>query len=371
MATYTVKKGDNLTRIAKQYGTTWQNLYSANKSSIGSNPNLIQIGTKLTVPGATNTNTTTAPKATATVTSSPQKSVSDLANAYAKTETANLGNDTSKLLSYYENIANLQKQGIEAQRQQTQNQYNASKQEIENAYHSNARQAYINKMLATRDVKQQLSQAGLDTTGVVGTAYSNIDSGYGNSLATLQANRDKNITDINNSLANANLEYNIKENELLAELESSKAELEKYNNELAYSRYQQALSNYMTFKNYEYQQERDKVADSQWQKEYELAKKASTTSTKKSSSSTKKKTGSNAGSGIDFSEDGEKNENDDKDNKTEKKETTKTTTASKTTLNIPRVSLMEGLNTIKEIQSFANKYGLTFAEANKKLMSQK
>ena len=51
MSTYTVQKGDNLSKIANKYGTTWQELYSANKDAIGSNPNLIYAGTNLTIPG--------------------------------------------------------------------------------------------------------------------------------------------------------------------------------------------------------------------------------------------------------------------------------------------------------------------------------
>lgn len=47
--TYTVKKGDTLSSIAKQYNTTWTKIYENNKNIIGSNPNLIQIGTKLTI----------------------------------------------------------------------------------------------------------------------------------------------------------------------------------------------------------------------------------------------------------------------------------------------------------------------------------
>lgn len=50
--TYVVVKGDYLTKIAKAHGVTWQALYNANKKVIGSNPNLIFPGMKLTVPGA-------------------------------------------------------------------------------------------------------------------------------------------------------------------------------------------------------------------------------------------------------------------------------------------------------------------------------
>jgi nucleoid-associated protein YgaU len=48
--TYTVVKGDYLVKIARKYETTWQKLYEANKSVIGSNPNLIYPGQVLTIP---------------------------------------------------------------------------------------------------------------------------------------------------------------------------------------------------------------------------------------------------------------------------------------------------------------------------------
>lgn len=49
---YTVKSGDTLSRIAAAYGTTWQKIYAvpSNKAVIGSNPNLIRAGQRLTIP---------------------------------------------------------------------------------------------------------------------------------------------------------------------------------------------------------------------------------------------------------------------------------------------------------------------------------
>lgn len=44
---YIVQKGDNLTKIAKKYNTTWQYIYNKNKETIGNNPNLIYPGQKL------------------------------------------------------------------------------------------------------------------------------------------------------------------------------------------------------------------------------------------------------------------------------------------------------------------------------------
>jgi len=50
MAVYTVQRGDSLSAIAKKLGISggWQELYNVNKSVVGSNPNLIYAGQKLT-----------------------------------------------------------------------------------------------------------------------------------------------------------------------------------------------------------------------------------------------------------------------------------------------------------------------------------
>lgn len=50
--TYTVQQGDSLSSIASKYGTSWQAIYNANKAVIGSNPNLIKPGQVLTIPGS-------------------------------------------------------------------------------------------------------------------------------------------------------------------------------------------------------------------------------------------------------------------------------------------------------------------------------
>lgn len=47
--TYIVKPGDNLSKIAKAYNTSWQKIYEDNKDVIGKNPNLIYVGQKLII----------------------------------------------------------------------------------------------------------------------------------------------------------------------------------------------------------------------------------------------------------------------------------------------------------------------------------
>lgn len=49
-ACYTVQSGDTLSGIATRYGTTWDVLYSANRTAIGANPNVIRTGMRLYIP---------------------------------------------------------------------------------------------------------------------------------------------------------------------------------------------------------------------------------------------------------------------------------------------------------------------------------
>lgn len=307
MSNYTVKSGDNLSSIASKYGTTWQELYNANKQTIGSNPNLIYAGTNLTIPGQSNNNNqivstpaTTTVQPTANTAVDNTKKLYSLAEAYAKEQTANVPNQVDSLLKKYEQIAENQKNTLNLNKQQTMNNYNIQKQEVQDSYNNSARQAYINKMLSQKQLSEQLSQAGLDKTGVVGSAYSSVNNAYGNNLATLQTNRNDSLRDINNQMSNADIEFAKQESELLTEIEQAKIELEKYGNELANTRYQEAVNRYYQFlsfayqqqrdnvsddqwnKTFDYQKARDAVADEQWQKEYDLSKQ---TASSKSSSS--------------------------------------------------------------------------------------
>jgi LysM repeat protein len=66
---YTVKQGDTLGKIAKQYCTTWDAIYNINKQKIGDYPNVIEVGTVLIVPA--NCNSSTIPPTGAVIDKGP------------------------------------------------------------------------------------------------------------------------------------------------------------------------------------------------------------------------------------------------------------------------------------------------------------
>lgn len=278
MSTYTIQRGDTLSGIAKKYGTDVSTLMSLNPNI--KNANLIYAGNSLNLPGAQQSST----PATQTVATpaAPTKTTQQLATEYANAQTANSANETQALLAQYEKIAEQQRNALQQSKDLAAQQINAQKDDVLSAYNDNARQAYVNKMLGQKTVEQQLAQARLNTSGLLGSAYANVENAYGNNLANLQRSRDYSIDSINKQLNESNMQYAIQESKLLSDIENARLELQKYGNELAYKKYQDALANYMNFANYDYtkakderdynyQKERDAVKDSQWQKEYELS----------------------------------------------------------------------------------------------------
>lgn len=278
MSTYTIKWGDTLSGIAQKNNTDVNTLMQLNPYI--TNANKIYAGKTLNLPGQPVPQTKPPmqqpkPQPTAQTQSAPivpQKTTQQLAEEYAKQQTANASNDTQALLAQYEKIAEQQKQALQQQQQLTNNQINAQRDNVMQVYNDNARQAYINSMLGKKNVEQQLSQAGLNTSGLLGSAYANVENSYGNNLALLQANRDNSVNEINKQLNDAQLEYAIKESQLLSDIENSKLELQKYGNQLAYQKYQDALNNYMNFAGLDYKKDRDNISDKQWQQEFDYNK---------------------------------------------------------------------------------------------------
>ena len=171
MSTYTIQKGDTLSGIAQKYGTNVSTLMSLNPYI--KNANLIYAGKSLNLPGqqATQPVQQTAPTQTTTPVQTaptvPAKTTQQLAEEYAQNQTVNTGNDTQALLAQYEKIAEQQKLALQKQQELTNNQINSQRDEVMQNYNNNARQAYINSMLGKKSVEQELSQAGLNTSGLV------------------------------------------------------------------------------------------------------------------------------------------------------------------------------------------------------------
>lgn len=273
MASYTVKKGDTLSEIAKQYGTTYQDIAKANGIS---NPNLIYEGQTLKIGADT---PTTAPSTEQQTPSAPA-ATQPTAPKYQES-------DTVKQAQAMLRQQLSQKPG--AYQSAWQNQLNDAINKILNrekfSYDLNGDalyQQYKDKYVT------QGQQAMMDTMGQAQA----MTGGYGNSYALTAGQQAYHgyLQQLNDKIPElyqlALSKYQMEGDQML-----DNAALMAHQENMDYGRYRDQMGDWLTERdylsgrydsernydygqfvdnrNYQYQQDRDKAADEQWQKEFD------------------------------------------------------------------------------------------------------
>ena len=296
MATYTVKKGDTLSAIAKQYGTTYQEIAKANGIS---NPNLIYAGQTLKIGSDDNTTTSTTPAAS-TTTPATTTPTTDQAAA-TTTPTTGEANTGSQYDGYKPSDAVTQAEALLNQQLsqkpgEYQSQWQAQINELLQQITNREKFSYnLNEDAMYQQYADQYTQQGkMAMMDAMGQAAS-MTGGYGNSFAQSAGQQ-------------AYQAYLQKLNEVVPELYGMA--LDQYNQEgqnllnqfailgdqedKEYGRYMDNMNAYLAERdylagrydterdydygmwadnrNYDYQVGRDKVSDEQWQAEFDEAK---------------------------------------------------------------------------------------------------
>ena len=105
---------------------------------------------------------------------------------------------------------------LQSQVNQTIGQLESSKKGYEQTYNDNARQAYVQKMKAQRDLPQQLAAQGI-SGGLSESGNIALNTSYGNQLGEYKRNYDNQLDSVNQNIYNAQQDYNAK----LAELNNT------------------------------------------------------------------------------------------------------------------------------------------------------
>ena len=147
----------------------------------------------------------------------------------------------------------LTKQLAETNYQNTLNQINQSRLPIEQQYQENARQAYANKMLAGRQMGEELTRLGLDTTGFGMTQRTSIENQYSSNLNSLATDRDAGLRELD--LKALDLKGDYDKAMLQADIDYSQrmTDLNKYINQQVEAKYQDAYDRF--YDDYKYQQQ--------------------------------------------------------------------------------------------------------------------
>lgn len=200
---------------------------------------------------------------------------------------------------YYNNLSdaaeNYGKQQQELQQQRTDftiDQINQNKEWAKKDYTKEQKGAYQDYMKESNQYgvnAEQMAQAGLLDTGYAETSRVSMYNTYQNRVATARESFNRAIVDYDNQIKDAQLQNN----SVLAELayNTLRTKLEyslqgfQYKNTLIqsqigaendvddryYNRWKDVLSQMNTERAFEYQQQRDAIADSQWQQQFNLS----------------------------------------------------------------------------------------------------
>ena len=311
MATYTVKKGDTLSAIAKQYGTTYQEIAKANGIS---NPNLIRTGQVLKINGsAAPANTTTATQSASTTTTAPAATTATTATT-PTTATPAHETEQNKGFQYdaYKpsDAVSQAQQLLNQQLSQKPGEYQSSWQ----AQLNDTLQQILNREKFSYDLNadalyqqykdQYTTQGKMAMMDTMGQAQA-MTGGYGNSYAQSvgQQAYQGHLQELNNKIPEL---YQLALNKYQMEGDDlyNQAALMAQQEELDYGRYRdqmgdwQAERDYLTGRYdaerdydygkwadgrdfaygqfsddraYDYQVGRDQISDEQWQKEFDEA----------------------------------------------------------------------------------------------------
>lgn len=167
------------------------------------------------------------------------------ATIYAQIEAEKARQQFSNWQKEQENSYNSQKNIINTQKNQAVTNINNQRPQIEAAAEDNARQQYINKMLGQKQMKQTLSQAGLDTSGVVGSAYGNIENQYAGNLNKILVDKASANRNLDTQISNTNVQYDTNLVQLDSDYSNKKLALMQQANQLEYSRYSDAYNRYI------------------------------------------------------------------------------------------------------------------------------
>ena len=296
MATYTVKKGDTLSAIAKQYGTTYQEIAKANGIS---NPNLIQVGQTLNIGSDNSSATQSTPTATTPTQTQPQ--------TQTETKTPTYNYEAYKPSDTVAQAEALLQQQLANQPGAYQSEWQTQLNDIISKIQNREKFSYdLNGDALYQQYKDQFTTQGkLASMDVMGQAAA-MTGGYGNSYAQtagqqayqsyLQQLNDKVPELYQLALNQYNREGDDMYNQasLIAGMEDQAysryrdgvsdyyTELDRLTNDARYQAEQDygkwsdnlnfTYGQYMDDRNLAYQQGRDAVSDAQWQAEFDEAK---------------------------------------------------------------------------------------------------
>jgi hypothetical protein len=172
------------------------------------------------------------------------------ANKYAQQQADTFRNSLQYLIDQQNQQKLIDEQTATSRYQNLLTQINQQIDPINTQYKNDAQQAYINKMLGSKEIEANLSQMGLNTQGFGVTQQALNESSYGSNLNALKINRNETLQNLENQATNATGEYNTDLLSLSSDYSGRLSELMQAIESQVASKYDTTYDNYV--KNQQY-----------------------------------------------------------------------------------------------------------------------
>lgn len=176
--------------------------------------------------------------------------MNDKANKYAQQQADTFRNSLQYLIDQQNQQKLIDEQTATSRYQNLLTQINQQIDPVNTRYKNDAQQAYINKMLGSKEIEANLSQMGLNTQGFGVTQQALNESSYGSNLNALKINRNETLQNLENQATNATGEYNTDLLSLSSDYSGRLSELMQAIESQVASKYDTTYNNYV--KNQQY-----------------------------------------------------------------------------------------------------------------------
>lgn len=172
------------------------------------------------------------------------------ATTYAQTQADTFRSSLQYLIDA-QNAAKLaDQQALETEYQSLVDQLNQSKTSVQTNYAQGAEEAYVNKMLAQKQLNNNLSSLGLSTQGFGVSQKLANENSYSSNLADLMSTRNTSLQDIANNVATADSNYATNLSSLNSDYSNQYLSLLQDIESQVQSKYDTSYSNYVANQQY-------------------------------------------------------------------------------------------------------------------------
>lgn len=168
--------------------------------------------------------------------------------------------DNQQILDTLTNAKNNALQQLQEQQNNAIYNINTNKSTINANAENNAKQLYINKLLALKSNDSAMKRAGLGSQGIVGSQVNSINNNYGTNLASVLNQKSSDLQNLEKEKNNTLLNYNTSRVDLTNQYDTNYSNALASINDKALAQYNTIYNNYLAMKQQQYENEQAELA---------------------------------------------------------------------------------------------------------------